>query len=232
MGVVSKNFKLLILHGWTTSTEKWNPFLDALKENGFNIELLKIPGLTEKTDKSWTLENYVEWLKERVGNEKVILIGHSNGGRIALAFSNKYPEKIRNLILIDSAGIYHKELYIRLKRLFFTSAAKLGKKLTSSEILRKFMYQLAGESDYKNADSLQRQTMINLTSSDLTPLLKNISVPALIIWGENDEITPISDGRLMQSQIKNSKMKTIKGAKHSPQFTHPKEVIKIINEYL
>src|SRR3989344_6391232 len=163
----TRNSKLLVLHGWSTSTEKWNPFLDALEENGYNVELLKIPGLTKETDKSWTLEDYVEWLKKEAGNEKVILIGHSNGGRIALAFSAKYPEKVSCLILIDSAGIYHRDFYIRFKRLLFKSAVELGNKLAPSETLRKFIYKLAGESDYKNADPLQKQTMVNLISTDL-----------------------------------------------------------------
>jgi pimeloyl-ACP methyl ester carboxylesterase len=43
-----------------------------------------------------------------------VLLGHSNGGRIALAFAEKYPDKVKQLVLIDSAGIYHNEFSIRL----------------------------------------------------------------------------------------------------------------------
>ena len=56
-----------------------------------------------------TLEEYVEWLRSKLADERdVVLIGHSNGGRIAIAFADRYPEKISKLILIDSAGIVHK----------------------------------------------------------------------------------------------------------------------------
>lgn len=220
----------LILHGWTTSVENWSPLLEGLKE--LKPELLTIPGLTEKINKPWNLEDYTNWLKQSIGNKKVILIGHSNGGRIALAFAAKYPEKIEKLILIDSAGIYHKEFTLQLKRLLFKTAAKLGKKLTSSNSIRNIIYKLAGESDYKNAGPTAKQTMINLISYDLTPILNNINTPTLIIWGQQDKTTPLSDGKLMHKFIKGSKFEVIKDARHSPQFTHPKEVVKIINEYI
>src|SRR3989344_1027021 len=125
MGTIKKIF---ILHGWTRSTGKWNPFVELLKRKGIEVNLLKIPGLTQKIDKVWQINDYVEWLIKIISNEamkqsnnKFILIGHSNGGRIALNFAIKYPDKLSNLILIDSAGIYHNELSLKIKRLFFGS---------------------------------------------------------------------------------------------------------------
>ena len=74
--------------------------------------------------------------------------------------------------------------------------------------------------------------MINLINTDLTSILSNIKTPTLIIWGENDKITPLSDGKLMHKLIENSNFFIIKDAKHSPQFTHTNEVVKKIHEYL
>lgn len=224
--------KVIILHGWTYSTEKWSHFTKLMAAH-YEVELLKIPGLTEDLRKVWNLDDYVEWLKKKVDSEdKVILIGHSNGGRISLAYTLKYPDKIFKLILIDSAGIYHNELPIRFKRFMFKSLAKLGKKFTSWEKLKILLYKLAREGDYKNATPTQRQTMLNLINIDATQLLSKVKVPTLIIWGKNDKITPLSDGKLMHHLIKNSKLKIINDAKHSPQFTHPKEVAEKIYEYL
>lgn len=230
--------KILILHGWSYSAkgvdplQKWSPFIKELKSKGYRPTLLKIPGLAKNLKEIWDLEKYIEWLNGEVKNDKVILIGHSNGGRISLAFAQKYPQKVSQLILIDSAGIYHNELPIRLKRFIFKSLAKLGKKITSSEKLRIFLYKLAREGDYKNATKEQRQTMINLINSDLTTILSNIKIPTIIIWGEVDKTTPLSDGLLMHKLIEDSKIYIIRGARHSPQFTHPKEVVNIINEHI
>lgn len=222
--------KVIILHGWTKTLDKWQPLLDALKTKGVNADLPKIPGLTGNLNEVWKLSDYVQWLKNITDKEKdkVVLIGHSNGGKIALAFTNKYPEKVEKLILINSSGIYHDELLLKIKRTIFKTLAKVGKRLTSSKLMKNLLYKLARESDYKDLDNKARQTMINLLNSDKNLNISQISVPTLIIWGENDKTTPLSDGLLMNSLIKNSKMKIIKDARHSPQFTHPNEVADLI----
>lgn len=229
MGTVEK---ILILHGWIYSTDKWEQFLSLLEKEGFKPILLKIPGLTEKINRVWEMGDYVEWLKKKIGTQKATLIGHSSGGRMSLAFALKYPEKVKHLILMDSAGVYHKELLIKIKRFLFRKIAKWGKKLTSSQGLRDLLYKLTGESDYKSASPLMRETMKNLISVDLTPKLPDIKPPTLIIWGEFDKTTPLFDGRLMHKLIPNSKFHIIKSAKHSPMFTHPAEVVQKIVEEL
>ncbi len=228
MGVI-KN-KIFVLHGWAYSTDKWKNFIDLLVEEGFNVEMPKIPGLTQSITKPWSINSYVEWLKQLAEKEKdkIVLVGHSNGGRIALWFANKYPAKIKQLVLIDSAGIYRNNLPILLKRRVFKAIAKIGKKLASSKLLEKILYKVAQESDYKDGSATMKQTMLNLLKSDQLLSLKNTTVSTLIIWGRNDTITPLHDGQVMHGLIKNSKLKIIENAKHSPQFTHPKEVASII----
>lgn len=223
------NYKLYILHGWTYSLEKWQPFLDILEKNGIKPVILNVPGLTSETDKIWSIEDYVNWLYEKIKKEeKVVILGHSNGGRIALNFALKYPEEVEKIILIDSAGIYHNELPLALKRVIYRTLARVGKKLTSSNILKNILYKIAGESDYKNATSNMKQTMLNLINSDKSLDVSKIKTPTLIIWGRGDRITPLSDGEIMNKLIKNSKLFIVDNTRHSPQFTNPKEIANII----
>lgn len=192
--------------------------------------MLKVPGLTSKNYKVWDIEDYVNWLKEIISKEKdkVILIGHSNGGRIAVNFAIKYPEKISKLILIDSAGIYHNELPLALKRVIFKTLAKFAKGFKDSSVLQNIFYKIVGENDYKNASQNMKQTMTNLLNSDKSLKPENIKNPTLIFWGKEDKITPVSDGRILNRLIKNSKLEIIENARHSPQFTHPNQVAEII----
>ncbi|MDP3997988.1 MAG: alpha/beta hydrolase [bacterium] len=225
--------KVYILHGWTYSLDKWQTLIDLLKKNGLNPVLLKVPGLTQESDRVWDIEDYVGWLKkETETSDNLVLLGHSNGGRIALAFIEKYPQKVDHLILIDSAGIYHDELPIRFKRTLFKGLAKIGKKLTKSEMMKSLLYKVARESDYKNASPQMQKTLVNLLESDKNLRLDKIEVPTTIIWGGQDKTTPLSDGKIMTQKIKNSKLFIIKGAKHSPQYTHPEEVAEKIIEAL
>ena len=245
MGSMKK--EVIILHGWTYSVNKWHPFIDLLKQKGVSAKLLKIPGLTEKINKVWTVNDYIEWLRLEIdpysSSERsesrssrqartVILIGHSNGGRIALNFSVKYPNLVSQLVLIDSAGVYHDDLVIRMKRLIFKSIAKIAKKISNSQKLKNFLYKIVGEDDYKDATQNMKQTMLNLINSDRFLKFGNITIPTLIIWGKNDKIISLSDGKLMNELIKGSKLYIVENARHSPQFTNPKEGADIIYEYI
>lgn len=224
--------KIYIIHGWAYTTDKWIPFIEFLKKHGLDPVLLKVPGLTAPLKEVWTLENYVEWLRIELEHEKekVTLLGHSNGGRISLAFTHKYPEKVKELILFDSAGIFHNELPIRLKRLIFGNLARFGRKFTNSEFLRTLLYKLTRESDYEKADPVLRKTLHNLVTRDISKLFHEIHLPTTIIWGEEDTITPLADGKKMHKMIKGSGFHVIKNAKHSPMFTHVKEAAEIVSK--
>ncbi len=222
--------KAFILHGWTYTLDKWANFVKELESKGLEVKLLKIPGLTEKIDRIWGIDDYVKWLEESLGKEKekIILIGHSNGGRIAINFAIKHPEKISKLVLIDSAGIYRSGIFIKTKRRGFLILAKIGKKIMPFAAARKLLYLLTGEKDYQTANPTLKKTMANLIQSDKFLLIGKVKVPTIIIWGEDDNTTSLSDAKIMNEQVKNSKLYVINGAKHSPQFTHTKEVVKKI----
>lgn len=226
-----KKEKIYILHGWAYSTERWKPFIDKLQKGNIETELLKIPGLTAPLNEVWNIDDYVEWLDKTLSKEKnkLILLGHSNGGLISLAYTLKYPNKVKQLILMDSTGIYHNELPIRLKRFAFASAARIGKKLTNSAAMRKLLYKLARAHDYEKApDKIVQDTMLNLIRTDLKNKFNLIKIPTLIIWGKNDQVTPAADGEVMKNEIKNSSLYIINRARHSPQLTHPNDTAEII----
>lgn len=229
MGSLDTN--LYILHGWTTSIEKWKPFLSTLENTGITPVFLKIPGLTTPITKPWTISDYVKWLdKEIPAGKRVSLLGHSNGGRIILSFALKYPERVEQLFLVDSAGIYHNDFYTKTKRGLFKVASVIGKSVTSSEKARKLFYKVVRERDYQEATPLMRETMKNLISVDLAPQLQKIKVPVTIIWGKNDLTTPFTDAMAMVNELPNSKLFPIENASHSPQFTHTQEVVDIVRK--
>lgn len=225
--------KLFIVHGWTYDTEKWEPFLKQLKVFGIQGVILNVPGLTGAIKNSWDINNYVEWLHEKLADESEInLLGHSNGGRIILSYVLKYPKRIRKIVLVDSAGIYHNEIPIRTKRIIFRYISKIGKIFTNSNIIKNIFYKLIGENDYNNSTEVMKATMNNLIKVDLAPHLRKIKIPTAIIWGEDDQSIPLMDAYLFNKKIKNSTLFIVKKARHSPQFTNTFQVVKIIDEHI
>jgi len=225
--------KIYILHGWTYKKDKWAPFVRGLEAMGYQVVFPNIPGLTGTLDKPWDLSHYVDWLRGILKNEAepVILLGHSNGGRIAISYASKYPEKVSELILIDSAGIYHDDFFTNFKKSFFKIIAKVGKIFTQSETLRKILYKLIGVRDYERANPIMRETMKNLIKVDSLPDAKKINTPVLLIWGSADKVTPLSDGQSFASAFSNAKLHIVEEALHSPQVTHTDEVLSIIKKY-
>ncbi len=232
MGTLNGN-KIYIVHGWAYTLEKWEPFLSELKALGANPVMLNVPGLTAPIDRPYNLEDYVSWLSECLKNETepVTLLAHSNGGRICLSYANKNNNKVRNLILIGSAGVYHRGFMISIKRAVFGLLSKIGRPFKKIKFLRYFIYKLAREKDYRDANDIMQKTMSNMISVDVVPFLPEITCSTLLIWGENDGSTPCSDGKIMNALIKNSTLEVIKDARHSPQFTHVKEVVDCIKKY-
>ena len=224
--------KIYILHGWAYTTEKWQPFVTELERLGFQVVFLHIPGLTAPIDRPWILDDYVLWLHKTLSaeNKPVTLLGHSNGGRISLLFAARYPEKIAELILIDSAGVHHDGTKIKIKRAVFGTLAKIGRMFSGVSYIRNFFYKIVGEKDYRDADPIMRETMQNLISVDLVPEMPKIQCPTLLIWGEHDRATPLADGKIMKEKIPHSELAVIAGARHSPQFTHVPQAIEIIKK--
>lgn len=225
--------EIVIIPGWTYSTHNWDKLSLALRKAGYQVHIMSVPGLTKISSRIWDLESYIRWLDKKLENySKVILMGHSNGGRIALAYAAARPNNISKLVLIDSAGVFHNEPLVRLKRFVFRMVTKVGKDLGVSKKFRWVIYKLAREHDYERASPEMRETMKNIIYRDLTPLMKKIKFPTLIIWGENDTITPLADGKVINSLIRGSKLFIVKGAQHSPFYTHPKKVTKIVAKNL
>ena len=89
-----KEITLVLLHGWGQNIEMMEPIAKPYK-NHFNILIIDLPGFGKSSEPPfpWTIYDYVECIHKLVDElkiRKVILIGHSFGGRLSLIYSSKY----------------------------------------------------------------------------------------------------------------------------------------------
>lgn len=232
---------MYILHGWAQRSggqnkKLWQPFIDLIEEDGREVEFLKIPGLSAPLNEVWDLDNFVSWLDEEITkksrNNKVVILGHSFGGQIAIRFTAQNPDKVSQLILIDSAGIRDKAPKAVIKRTVFLLMAKVGKLIFRATIFRNLLYKLARERDYQNAPPLLRRTMSKILDDEVLHDLPKITCQTQIIWGEHDKSTPVKHAYQMHEAIENSTLNFVSDARHSPQFTHPSETASIVKKFL
>lgn len=221
--------RIFVIHGWTYNLDKWKKIDETLKQRGIELIFLKVPGLTESSTAVWTIAAYEDWLdKQMTGTDKPIIIGHSNGGRIALSYIQHNPGRVGTLILIDSAGLVHDQWWLRIKLAILRIISKVGKLIIRLPVFKKIVYTLIGARDYFDAPQNMKLTMRNMLESDKQINLSKITVPTTIIWGRADTITPLKDGQKIHDLIVGSKLHVIDDARHAPFANHPDEVADII----
>lgn len=223
---------LIILHGWQSSKEKWQKVKELLEGPGLKVVALDLPGFKPENQLSrpWNLDNYVAWLENELTAyaEPVYLLGHSFGGRLAIKMAAKNPAKLKGLILVGAAGIKNRSLSVRfwrqLAEIFSPRANNLAKRFFYRFILRK--------KDYLEARGHLKQTMANAIAEDLMPLLAQIKKPTLLVWGKKDALTPIKDGRLMNKEIKNSRLEVLPQNGHSLHLECPEKLAQAVKGFI
>lgn len=249
---------LLFLHGWRSNKEVWNQIVFRIKDFGFEIYVLDLPGFggSPAPREAWSIGDYAEIVKgfiEELGLKNVIVVGHSFGGRVAIklaAMLKTTPtftspaspagefeapllfkeEIIEKLVLVDSAGL----AISQKKRMLMRLAAKIAKPFFRPKFtqpLRKKIYQVMGAEDYVTTPELQ-ETFKKIINEDLTIELKRIEIPTLIIWGKNDKETPVSFGEKMHSLIHNSQFIILPDAGHFSFVDKPEEFMKVLNDFV
>lgn len=225
---------VVLLHGWGVSGEVFLPLADFLRKNSFRAYVLDFPGFGKSPipKKALNLNDYLKIVRELIEKEikeEVILVGHSFGGRVAIKFSALYPQLIKKLILIDSAGFVKRGFKIWLIRIF----SKLFKPIFNLPIfssLKIKIYKKLNTEDYLLNPEL-KETYKNIVKEDLKEFLPKITIPTLIIWGKEDKITPLSWGKRINKLISQSKFYEIKGG-HFSFLDNAAECYLIIKNFL
>lgn len=217
---------ILFLHGWGAPISAYRHILAPLEER-YRVVAFDMPGVGGSSEPPipLTVADYTfltESFAQAVGINKCILVCHSHGGRVAIGLMSKRdcPFAITRAVFIDAAGVPPKHgagYKLRLglyKTLRFLGTNKMTAPLFGEAY--EFQREKRSSADYKAASPVMRKTLSNVVSADLTPFMPNISVPVLLVWGEKDTATPLSDGKIMESLIPGSGLAVIKGGSHFP----------------
>jgi pimeloyl-ACP methyl ester carboxylesterase len=218
---------LYIIHGWTYTVEPWKKTLEILKKNGISVKMLHVPGLTEGSDKVFTIDDYVKWADENIP-DKAIALGHSNGGRILLNLCAKKPEKLKYLILLDSAGIYEESTRKKVVK----KLAKLGKPLKKIPLVDKVFHKITGSTDYSRAPENMKQTLTNMLESDKSLDITKVATKTFILWGKKDTTTPPRQATAIYERLPNAELKFYANWTHAPYISNPEELAKVLTNLL
>ncbi|MDE7365203.1 MAG: alpha/beta hydrolase [Ruminococcus sp.] len=224
---------IVLLHGWGSNIKLFANLIDLLSKK-YMVVAMDMPGFGESAEppSAWCVDDYVnfviDFLKD-YNTDKVMLLGHSFGGRVIIKLNSKknLPFKITKVILVDSAGILPPKSNKKSLRTYYYKAGKavlstgIAKKI-APDALENFRKKM-GSADYAAASPLMRQVLVKVVNEDLEPLLPNIKCPTLLVWGVNDTATPLSDGEKMEKLIPDAGLVKLENAGHysflEQQFT-------------
>ena len=236
--IAGEGTPVLLLHGWGVDRSSLKPVFDNLK-GICRVCSVDLPGFGESDEPEtpYTADDYADFIEsfiEFTGFVKPVIFGHSNGGRCSIALTGRGYDNISKLVLTGSTGIKPKR---KLSYYIRTYSFKLGKKalkwpLIGKLLSKKFDPSKYGSADYKAASPLMKRTMSLLINQDLTDRLKNIKVPALLFWGENDTAAPLSDGKKMEKLIPDAALIIYKGGNHYAFLHNFNEFIAAFSHFI
>lgn len=183
------------------------------------------------------VEEYTRIIEQLCAAESIsnpILIGHSFGGRVAILFASR--NSVSKVVLVDAAGVkprrplkyYYKVYSFKLMKRF--APIFIGKKKAKEMIDRQRSRR--GSADYNAASPAMRAILSKVVNEDLCHVMPLIKAPTLLIWGENDTATPLSDAKKMSRLIPDAGLVSFTGAGHYSFLDQPARFAAVLRNFI
>lgn len=236
---------VVLFHGWGANKELFGPLINTLAGR-YRVAAPDTPGFgqSQEPGEAWSLADYCDFCRAFIDHaagpedQEVILAGHSHGGRtlIRLVGSGMLDQKVRKLILIDSAGIVHEKTPEQMRRI---KRYKRGKRILSLPPVKALfphalekLQSKSGSADYRMASPIMRQSMVKVVNEDVREFLPRIEAETLLIWGDQDTDTPLSDGQLMEKMIPGAGLAVLAGAGHFSFLDRQYQFLAVMRSFM
>lgn len=238
---MKKNQSIVILHGWGLSGGLYEPLAEIFRKRGFTVFCPDFPGFgkSEPPKRIWGLSDYTDFLHNFIKTYEIetpIFIGHSFGGRVALNYQLRYPKQTKALVLTGTPGFTPVP---RRKLMLFIFLAKIGKFLVSlvpfsdfRTAVQRWYYYAVGARDFYKAQGVMREIFKTIVEENLEKSMEAVSCPALLVWGADDIIVPVSIAYRMQKVIKGAGLEIIPGSDHGVVYKMPQEFADPVIRFL
>lgn len=217
---------IVLLHGMLGALENWNGTIGALAGAGYRVlaPILPVYDLSLKQSCLPGLVDYVDRFLERLSPGPVVLVGNSLGGHVALLYALARPRALRALVLSGASGIYEVELGTstmrRRDRAFIRERAALTfyDPRHVTDHLVETVFGIIN--DRGKALRLIRMAR-SVQAECVTERLGEIRVPTLLIWGEDDQITPPDVAHRFREHLPRATLRFLPRCGHAPMIEHP-----------
>lgn len=228
---------VLLLHGWGDNLGTFKSLQQALSQD-YTVISVDLPGFgaTQAAETVWNLDNYAHFVAdflEKLDQKPSAIVAHSNGAAVAIRGLAADILSTEKLVILGGAGIRDRQ---KGRRAALKVIAKTGKVATfwlparHKKKLQKALYGAAG-SDMLVAPHLQ-ETFKKTVRQDVQADASKLTLPVLLMYGDNDKATPPLFGKIYHKLMKNSKLDIVEHAEHFVHQDQPGHVEQAIEEFL
>jgi len=227
---------LLLLHGLFGALSNFKDLIDFFATNyKVIVPILPLFELDILHTSVGGLQKFVYRFIEARNYKNIHLLGNSLGGHVALLYVLKHPERVKSLTLTGSSGLFENGMgdtypkrgdrdYIKKK----TEVTFFDPNMASKELVDEVFEITNNRIKVIKIIALAKSAIRN----NLGDELKDIKVPTLLIWGNNDIITPPFVGKEFNKLIPNSELYFVDKCGHAPMMETPEEFNEILSKFL
>ena len=251
-----QNPVIILLHGFPGNHMGLIDLATYIGGAGYRIIIPDLPacGRSDSLEKKHNLKNYSDWLNnflEALSIDKVIIIGHSFGSRIALVFTNYYPKRVKRLVLITPV-LKVKGLFNRIFSIYYGVTGFMPKYLQKIMLSNGFGKKLGNKIIFESADpNIHKEIIdrdireikrlkprVNIEIFDefyrfsLIPAGEKIKKDSLLIAGELDRVSPLGPIQELSCQLSTVELEIMKNCGHLLPLENPEMTAKIIKKWL
>ncbi|HSK26135.1 MAG TPA: alpha/beta fold hydrolase [Jiangellales bacterium] len=252
---------IVFLHGLLGSNRDWTHLVADLAEHRRVVapDLLG-HGSSAKPVGDYSLGAHagiVRDLLDHLGLDRVILVGHSLGGGIAMQFTYLFPERVARLVLVSSGGL-GREVGLPLRAATLpgsewvlpvlasswvrSRAEALGERITRTGIRPRADlvegwrgFVSLAEADTRRAFLATSRSVIDPGGQTVTaiPRLSLVArMPTMVVWGARDRLIPLRHGIAAAQAIAGSRLEVFEKAGHFPHLEAPERFARVLHDFV
>ncbi|OAN46347.1 alpha/beta hydrolase [Chloroflexus islandicus] len=250
---------VLLLHGFVVSADDWIPTIQTLAAAGYHAiapDALGFGASDKPGGSVYTLRRYADLnagVLTAFGVAQAAVVGHSMGGKHALATTILHPQRVERLVIADSEGFMQLPLFMRKGGSLpflgeaitalssFPFVVKMQLRAAFANPDRYITPELVARGQKTLSDPAIRRTMVSLSrfydandlrGSGLWPRLTEITQPTLIIWGKEDHLFPVSCAYEAQRALPRARLEIIPNCGHFPMIEAADRFHQLVLEFL
>lgn len=237
---------LIILHGWGASKKIMQP-LGRMLAFHHDCYVIDLAGFGESSEPplAWKIDDYADSIQawvEHIGLLKFDILAHSFGGRITLKLLTRpwSKEHVQNVLITGGAGMkprrsasfYAKKYVAKILKAPFNLLPEPFKSQGLDWLRTTSTWKSLGSSEYAVLSGVMRETFVHSVTEYLEPTLPKISHSVLLLWGENDDATPLYQAQRMEKGLAEAALVVMEGCGHYAFLDKPKQFVAIAEAYL